>query len=157
MSSEDNHFHDRRFGLAHLRGNWTMLYTSWDYLLNPDSIAIDHDFGISYNGGPFHGNASFKDHEMYGGPAIILAFSSYSPDNPVERYIFRSILGTDNWLHRPPSRPLYTCILMPQVDRTDGHERRDSSDMSSDDSATPSLRESINARIRFAEHLHNSN
>ena len=157
MSSEDSHDHDRPSRRPDILGHWSLMYTSWDYLLNPDFIAVNQEDQISYNGGPFHGNATFVDDAIYGGPAIILSFSSYFPTNPVQRYIFRTILGTHNWLHRPPERPLYTCILMPQVDRADGHERRGSSDMSSDDDTSPSLRERINAESRFAEQLHDPN
>ena len=121
MSSEDNHFHDRRFGQAHLRGNWTMLYTSWDYLLNPDSIAINQDDGISY------------------------------PVNPVQRYIFRSILGTDNWLHRPPLSPAYACILMPLVDCVDNHMSESSSDESSGRWTPQRVRDRINGDSVVAE------
>ena len=128
MSSEDSRYHDRRSRRPNIGGQWSLMYTSWDYLLNPDFIAVNQDDAISYNGGPFYGNASFVDDEIYGGPAIILTFSSYFPTNPVQRYIFRPILGTHNWLHRPPERREYTCILMPLIDHPDQQPSDGSSD-----------------------------
>ena len=119
MSSEDSCDHCRPSRRPDILGQWSLMYTSWDYLLNPDFIVVNQEGQISYNGGPFHGDATFVDDEIYGGPAILLTFSSYFPTNPVQRYIFRTILGTHNWLHRPPERPEYTCILMPLFNHPD--------------------------------------
>ena len=151
MSSTTSEFHGVGPRAPDIYGEWTLMYTAWEWQLNPDLICVNGEDKISYNGGPFHGNATFVDDDIYGGPAIILTFSSYSPSNPVQRYIFRSILGTHNWLHRPPERPLYTCILMPLVDHPDQYPSDSSSDESSGRWTPQVVRDRIMATWHVAE------
>ena len=107
-------------------GEWTLMYTAWEYHLNPDLICVSCDDEISYNGGPFHGNATWIGHFAGGVASIALTFSSYYPTNPMVRYVFTEILGTNNWLHRSPDQPSYACILMPFS--SPGCEMSDNSD-----------------------------
>ena len=113
MSSETTSRSWSRYRGPDIYGEWTLMYIAWEYHLNPDLICVNCDDEISYNGGPFHGNATYIEGPPDGSPSIALTFSSYYPTNPMARYVFTEIQGTKNWLHRSPERPQYTCILMP--------------------------------------------
>ena len=89
------------------------------WLRRPDTICVNSNDQVSYNGGPFHGEVDFINSDNPGGVGWILKFTSYGAYAQTQTYIFKPIVGTDAWLHVRHDNEMYNCILIPHMCQND--------------------------------------
>ena len=99
--------------------NCVLMYLNINWVYRPEFIVIIDDDQISFNNGRFHGHAYFVESEHYCGETWTLQFSPYYGYQEEQRFLFRPIMGTDNWLHVNQPNETYNCILMPHENQRD--------------------------------------
>ena len=99
-----------RHTIKHL---FVMMYLHPDWIHHQSSIAVNELNQISYNGGAWHGEATFESDRFWGGRWVL---NFYTDDwyAPMVLHLFVQVRGTTCYLNiESPSNCRYNAILMP--------------------------------------------